>query len=406
MIEKDLIAKYGIIENIPDTELLDISETIKELSYLTHSHFRYYGKFPSKLASYFIDTYSDSNSVLLDNYVGSGTGLVEAKLKGIPSYGVDINPLAVLASNVKTTNFKEELLKDDLSQIIEKVKFNYSDSELEEYLPQWSSLDKWFEKNTSHDLAFLKKILSEHNFHSKENKELFLLCFLGIVRRVSNAYDGEVRPHVKPGKRIRDVRETFIKKINEMIFDSIEFSNVTKKKVSSRSYIAGNTDLSKLKKNFKNNINLVLSHPPYLNCFDYLPVFSLELQWSSGIPEVWGEHDLKTIRSLETKSWPATNEKILFGYFDELKLSYTEVYNLIDKGSICGIVIGDSTIRGELIRVHKILASICTDIGFDVEKMIYRTTHYATGKYSYQAKANYHGEGEEKKDGIIVLRKR
>lgn len=32
-------------------EFWDVNETISELSYLTHSYFRYYGKFPSKIGN-------------------------------------------------------------------------------------------------------------------------------------------------------------------------------------------------------------------------------------------------------------------------------------------------------------------------------------------------------------------
>ena len=36
-------------------EFWDISETITELSYLTHSYFRYYGKFPSKIGKLIVE---------------------------------------------------------------------------------------------------------------------------------------------------------------------------------------------------------------------------------------------------------------------------------------------------------------------------------------------------------------
>src|SRR3989344_1592051 len=357
-VEKDLIKKYGIVKKLPKTELLDISETISELSYLTHSHFRYYGKFPSKLASYFLERYSTDNSVLLDNYVGSGTSLVDAKLKGIPSYGIDINPLAVLASNVKTCHYDKKQLEKYYNDIKDLIYKDYKSEDLEYYTPDWSSLGKWFTEQAVTDLSIIKKVISEYNFSTIEYKEFFLLAFLGIIRRVSVAYDGEVRPHVNKSKRVREIKSAFLKKAYEMIMDSAEFSYASNSKTKSVSFIGTNTDLEQISPNFTEKINLVLSHPPYLNCFDYL------------------------------------------------KNSYQEVFNVLDKNSVCGIVIGDSTINGELIRVHKILAQICIDIGFDFENMVYRTTHYGTGKYSYKAKANYHGADEEKKDGIIILRKR
>ena len=78
-------------------EFWDISETITELSYLTHSYFRYYGKFPSKIGKLIVEdldnrhALSPANDFVLDNYAGSGTTLVEAKLHGYDSFGIDIN---------------------------------------------------------------------------------------------------------------------------------------------------------------------------------------------------------------------------------------------------------------------------------------------------------------------------
>ena len=90
----EIVSKYNI-------ETLDINETISELSYLTHNYFRYYGKFPSKVGKTIISKLSDEglisakNDFIFDNYVGSGTSLVEAKLSGFDSTGVDINPFAI-----------------------------------------------------------------------------------------------------------------------------------------------------------------------------------------------------------------------------------------------------------------------------------------------------------------------
>ena len=44
---------------------------------------------------------SPKEDFMLDNFGGSGTSLVEAKLRGINSIGIDISWLSILASKVK-----------------------------------------------------------------------------------------------------------------------------------------------------------------------------------------------------------------------------------------------------------------------------------------------------------------
>ena len=94
------------------TDFLDVPETISELSYLTHDYFRYYGKFPSKIAKYIIDTLAK----------GGSTTMVEAKIAGFASAGIDINPFGVLAANVKTYNYDVDLLRDITSTLFMKIK--------------------------------------------------------------------------------------------------------------------------------------------------------------------------------------------------------------------------------------------------------------------------------------------
>lgn len=54
--------------------------------------------------------------MILDPYMGSGTTLVEAAVKGIDSVGIDINPLARFIAEVKTTRF-------DISEVEESFKY-------------------------------------------------------------------------------------------------------------------------------------------------------------------------------------------------------------------------------------------------------------------------------------------
>ena len=115
------VQKYNI-------EFWDVSETISELSYLTHSYFRYYGKFPSKIGKLIIDDLSKDKRIepkkdfVLDNYAGSGTTLVEAKLKDFDSFGIDINPFAVLACKVKTRNYDVRALERYWQDLLLEIK--------------------------------------------------------------------------------------------------------------------------------------------------------------------------------------------------------------------------------------------------------------------------------------------
>jgi DNA methylase len=68
-----------------------------------HNWYRFVLSFPPHLVQDYIKKFHLNNqTVLLDPFCGTGTTLVEAELNGIPSVGLEANPIAYLASKVKT----------------------------------------------------------------------------------------------------------------------------------------------------------------------------------------------------------------------------------------------------------------------------------------------------------------
>lgn len=388
--------EVGEVNGIPAFEL-DISFTISELAYLTHSFYRYYGKYPSVLGGHLIDRYAQ-NGVVFDNYMGCGTSLVEAAIRGIPSSGIDVNPLAVLATKVKTKAYHDLNDLENYLLLILRDARNIKDSEIDN-VPKWRDLAKWFTNEAVKDLAKIQKSILRQPPSSF--REFATVCFLSIIRRCSNAYDGEVRPHVNPKKLPRPPIDAFKKKAIEMLHDEAKYLETLPKKVECEVYCASNTEQDLSKYLPFGTPSLTISHPPYLNCFNYYSVFSLENHWSKPFIEVWNGRTEKWVRIEEHIAWPATNERILNEYFGNLRKTYTTLRKNVSKGSILAIVIGDATIRKKLIPVHTMLIDALPEYGFRPVEMLYRTTHYGIGKYAYRTRADYHGNST-KKDGVII----
>ena len=69
---------------------------IPNTTYLTHGIHSYPAKFIPHIPRYIIKNYTKPKEVVLDQFCGSGTALVEANLLGRNAYGIDINPLSKL----------------------------------------------------------------------------------------------------------------------------------------------------------------------------------------------------------------------------------------------------------------------------------------------------------------------
>ena len=76
---------------------------IKDTQYLTHFFHHWTAKFIPQIPARVIEEHSDGGDAVLDPFMGCGTTLVEATIRGRPAYGMDINPLAVKIARAKTS---------------------------------------------------------------------------------------------------------------------------------------------------------------------------------------------------------------------------------------------------------------------------------------------------------------
>lgn len=420
-------------------EFWDVSETITELAYLTHSYFRYYGKFPSKIGRLIVEDLdgrghiSPANDFVLDNYAGSGTALVEAKLRGYDSFGIDINPFAVLACKVKTRNYHVSALKSYWAELFNEVSAYHhallaSDGqqdifsdisgefsaviqhEIESFKAAHADAEKWFTEKAIAGLAIIKCLLLKRP--ASRERDFFELAYFAIIRRVSTAYDGEVRPHVNKKKRERSVIEAYAKKVSEMIDLMAEWNMAAKESVMSDAILCDNASapdvtnyITELKARTNKQLGLVISHPPYLNCFDYIPVYKLKFMWAAGFDDIFFGYDYKAIKDMEIKSYPASSPENIEKYFLHNRKVYETVFKNLRAGGYCCIVVGDCTLRGNLFEVHKAFISMLEDIGFVTDKIAYRSTAYGIGQYAYRHRADYNEDTGRKKDGVLFFRK-
>ena len=419
-------------------EFWNINETISDLSYLTHSYFRYYGKFPSKIGKLIIEDLDSKSAItsskdfVLDNYAGSGTTLVEAKLQGYDSFGIDINPFAVLACKVKTTNYNVSFLRNYWLKLYNEISaYNYVlfkpnlqqlifvdidekicvaiQKEIETFKSANLDAEKWFTENAIIGIAIIKCLLL--NRPLTKEREFFELAFFAIIRRVSTAYDGEVRPHINKKKRERNVFDAYAKKVSEMLDLMDEWNQATRETILSGAILCDNASsevtnyIDQLKIKTNKQLGLVVSHPPYLNCFDYIPVFKLKFMWAAGFDDIFFGYNYKEIKRMEIKSYPANSNVTIEKYFSHNTKVYKTVFENLRSGGYCCVVIGDCTLKENLFEVHKTFISILEEIGFITDKIAYRSTFYGIGQYAYRHRADYNKDINRKKDAVLFFRK-
>ena len=292
-----------------------------------HSFHRYYGKLIPAIPRSYIREFTQPGALVFDPFSGSGTTALESKFLDRNFVGVEINPLSVLISRVKTNSYSVELLKRIecyLFQLIENDEKEVSDDEI----PYVINRDHWFKDDVQKDLVIIKRNFNKavEEFVDDDNKEKyidFLNCVLSaIVKQVSNADTMHVFPGIS--KRMRRLESEGKIKINTIdtfkraLKKRIQYVEQVGKHDSNISILLGdssNIDLSK----YKNKVDLIITNPPYISSVRYAETLKLELYW------------LKVTRNSEEytnlSSSMIGNDHILKKDCQEMKLTNTESVN-------------------------------------------------------------------------------
>lgn len=316
-------------------------------TYLTHSSYRWYGKLIPQLVSRVLDLYANEGDSIIANFCGSGTIALEALLKNINCIATDINPLALLISNVKTNyiiiNNLESLI-DKLINSAQKIESSVSIDYL--YQPE-----KWYNNNDAYKLVALKNSIEK--IKDKKVRDFFMCSLVNIVRDCSNI-DSRCVNHivVNKNKSTKDVYETF-KTSCISIYNSIQELEPYKNSSSKIEFLEHSAeDMSYAK---DNSVDLVFSHPPYLNAVNYYNIYRLSTDLLN-----------LTYENIRSKDFSA---KKLDNFLTFMKKSFQESYRVLKPGKRCVAVIGDTRYKGNLITLQVEFVNLLKEVGFSIEDM-------------------------------------
>lgn len=145
-------------------------------SLLSHDIHYYKAKFFPRMVRALINI--GSNTIdrgplkVIDNFVGSGTTLLEAATLGFESMGIDLDPLSVLISNTKieALNYESSLLEEEHVRIIDEIEMSRSgqrtllrDPQLRKYLSEKELFPEWLLKNRKMTADVTSELVADVN---------------------------------------------------------------------------------------------------------------------------------------------------------------------------------------------------------------------------------------------------
>ncbi|MHB8128565.1 MAG: DNA methyltransferase [Mobilitalea sp.] len=387
----------------------------------THGMFKYPCKFIPEIPRWAIKKYlHHKGETVFDPFSGSGTTLLEANINGYSAWGSEIDDIAKLIIKVKTTAMSEEQIIS-LDSYYRKIEINVADTVYLGYHPEINNLTHWFTDDTIMKLGKIKNSIEE--MEDNIIADFFRLCFVSIVKKVSNADDTSPKPYVSqkiiktPPEAMREFSQVYRRY-------SIMIRELSALSLNAKSYMVEGDAL-----NFKieRQIDLAITSPPYINAFDYGRTMRLENLWLNTLTEnelrdkkkeyvgtekintKEEEQELSILKrsSLldeyynEIRSIDLKRALIVKKFFEDMEVNLQAVYDRLGNKGRYVIVIGNSLIRSVNIESWKVLKELSANIGFQSES-----------DFSYLIQNPYiriprNGKGGKiNKDYVLVLYKR
>ena len=212
------------LKNLSELLQGDLDFHQMQSSYASHNFHSFPAKFPPQLPQLFIQNLTDVGDIVLDPMNGSGTTILEAQLAKRIGIGLDIDPLALKISQVKTCSLKPLAVYEQGLRLLKSARMMLDSSPevIEKYLQtRWDEetrrfIDYWFLEPVQKELASLR--IQIEKIEDIPLRRFFDVVFSGIIITksggVSLALDlAHTRPH-----RVKIVSD----KSNNILYSEIE----------------------------------------------------------------------------------------------------------------------------------------------------------------------------------------
>ncbi|WP_049789129.1 DNA methyltransferase [Flagellimonas ruestringensis] len=413
-------------------ESLSVSEdwtfkNVKSTEQWTHGYHRYPAKFLPNIVKKIIEDYTKEGDVVADLFAGCGTTLVESKIHGRKSVGVDINPVAQLIARVKTQPIDPKELDRVFKDLVNSLEFydekNYHNIE------KHDRIDYWFFPENKYRIAYLYDLISGLP-ESQKIKDFFLVALSHILKNCSRWLQTSTKPQIDPDKVPVSVFFAFKKQVKTMIRKNSDFFKELKKlqysNVESQIFLqdARKTEIE------DSSISTVITSPPYVTSYEYADLHQLTGYWFDYVSNLlefrknfigtfysYGTElktESKTAQDLidQLKNIHLRTAKEVANYFNDMKMVADEMYRILKNDGYAFIVIGNTTFKNVKILSAEIFSELLELSGFEVHDVIKRSIPHkliptirdkTTGKFT--TVANKNSKKVYPEEYIIIARK-
>lgn len=381
---KEIVTLFSKIETDNTWSFADRSR--KDTSYITHGYHRYPAKFIPQIVSRLVNEYTKIGDMVVDPFGGCGTTLVESKVMGRHSIGVDINPVAVLITKAKVTPIEPGKLEESFVNLRAKINAYSADTIVN--APQHERIDYWFMPEEKRKLAFIFSEIS--NLDDQDIRDFFYCAFSNILKNCSIWLQKSNKPTRDLRKKPSDPIPTFYRQVRMMLKGNVSFYELLKKKdyleIPCNVYC---TDARTIPA-YDDSVSLIVTSPPYVTSYEYADLHQLTALWFEYTKNLsdfrrrfigTSYHDKKElvlnsniaeqIRNDLLKKDRKTADEVST-YFSEMNQVFAEMKRILKKGGKTCIVIGNTSLKGVDILNAEVFVEQLRNLGLEIVEIIKR----------------------------------
>lgn len=339
-----------------------------------------------QVAARLIATYGSPATTLFDPYCGTGTSLVEGNLHHLDAIGTDLNPLARLIAQAKTTPLHlpalDACLKDFADEMFAAM---FDIRRVNVAVPTIENLDYWFDKPIQEKLAYLKNFIDQLTDPAIAN--FFKVAFSETVRACSWTRNSEFKMFRMTAEQIKkfqpDVFGVMQSKLARNRRGLQAFMEQRRDHVSARVYDFNTVKGIPSEIIPPQSIDLVVTSPPYgdsKTTVAYGQFSRLSNEWLGLASarqidrQLMGGDAAKEIKDFDcavlnqaiaeiaTKDDPRAKEVVAF--YEDYRHSIAHVAPVVKAGGVVCYVVGNRRVKGVPLPTDEITQKFFEPHGF------------------------------------------
>ncbi|WP_050774625.1 SAM-dependent methyltransferase [Dyadobacter fermentans] len=342
-----------------------------------------------QIASALLDEYGKNALSLFDPYCGTGTTLVEAATRGIKSYGFDLNPLARLIANVKTTQIEIQTLDLHLKDFYDYLfafRFGYRNNRHSIIVPEFQNIDFWFSRAVKHDLSIISEYIN--HIENVQVKNFFKVALSQTIRECSWTRKNEFKLYKMSAERIKIFKPDSLSICEKILGRNRNgLSDFMESRANfAEPLITGDNSIFKIPKKIipEGSVDIVLTSPPYgdsSTTVAYGQFSALANQWL-GLRDHGRSLDNELMGGIKSKviskfKSPILNEHIndinkidqkrvldVVSFYNDYSNSIKNVSKTVKLGGFACYVVSNRNVRGVTLQTDTITKDFFENVGF------------------------------------------